>query len=99
MPSGDENRVVFADGVGRQDGPFLTTLPGRLSGWGGGRIPHRRRDFGACPRRESSDGVSVRAFGWGFGVCLRREPSDGASGSGAAPVSGGEVKKSAAVPF
>lgn len=86
MPSGDENRVVFADGVGRQDGPFLTTLPGRLSGWGGGRIPHRRRDFGACPRREPSDGVSVRAFGWGFGACfrmgLRRVPPARAFGRG-----------------
>ena len=30
---------------------------------------------------------------------LRCEPSDGFSESGAAPVSGGEVKKSAAVPF
>lgn len=68
----------FADGVGRQDGPFLTTLPGRLSGWGGGRIPHRRRDFGASPRRESSDGVSVRAFGWGFGE--RRCPGFGRRG-------------------
>lgn len=63
----------FADGVGRQDGPFLTTLPGRLSGWGAG--------------------------GFRTGACPRREPSDGVSESGAAPVSGGEVKKSAAAPF
>ena len=76
--------LLFADGVGWLDGPFLTTLPGRLSGWGAGGFRTGAGPPARAPgaslrtgfRRVLSDGVSVcapvRASGRGFGerCCL-----------------------------
>lgn len=67
MPLGDENRAVFCRWRRSAGWPFLTTLPGRLSGWGGGRIPHRRRDSGASLRMGFRRVPPARAFGRVFG--------------------------------
>lgn len=91
MPLGDENRAVFCRWRRLAGWPFFDNSSGAVERVG------RRADSAPAPglRRVPP----ARAFGWGFGVGPRCEPSAGVSESGAAPVSGGEVKKSAAAPF